>query len=98
MPFSSAQPAIASGSRVISATQKLRSLPNTTNWLAYGQIALNFDSIAGGAMYLPPEVLNSSLIRPVMVRKPSASMLPLSPVCSQPSSVSVLAVSSGRLW
>ncbi len=34
MPFSSAQPAIASGSRVISATQKLRSSPNTTNWLA----------------------------------------------------------------
>ncbi len=34
MPFSAAQPLIASGSRVISATQKLRSLPCTRNWLA----------------------------------------------------------------
>ena len=33
MPFSSAQPAMASGSRVISALTKLRSLPNTRNWL-----------------------------------------------------------------
>ena len=33
IPFSSAQPAIASGSRVISALTKLRSLPNTRNWL-----------------------------------------------------------------
>ena len=38
------------------------------NWLAYGQIALNFASMAGGAMYLPPEVLKSSLMRPVIRR------------------------------
>ena len=34
MPFSAAQPAIASGSRVISATTKFRSSPKTMNWLA----------------------------------------------------------------
>ncbi len=34
MPFSSAQFAIASGSRVTSATQYGRSLPKTMNWLA----------------------------------------------------------------
>ena len=61
-------------------------------------VASVFDSITGGAMYLPPEVLNSSLIRPVIRRKPSASTSPLSPVRSHPSSVSVFAVSSGRLW
>src|SRR6476646_10572553 len=40
------------------------------NWLAYGHIAMNFASIAGGATYLPPEVLKISLIRPVTVREP----------------------------
>ena len=58
---------------------------------------MNLASIAGGAMYLPPEVLNSSLIRPVMVRNPSESSDPLSPVRSQPSSVSVSAVASGQV-
>ena len=53
---------------------------------------MNFASIAGGAMYLPPEVLNISLIRPVTVRNPSASMAPRSPVRSQPSPVNVSAV------
>ena len=59
---------------------------------------MNLPSIAGGATYFPPEVLNNSLIRPVIVRKPSSSNCPLSPVRSQPSWVSVSAVLLGRLW
>ena len=45
-------------------------------------------------MYLPPEVLNRSFLRSVIRRKPSASSSPMSPVCSQPSSVERL---GGRL-
>ena len=58
---------------------------------------MNFASIAVGATYLPPEVLKISLIRPVTVRNPSASMLPTSPVRSQPSSVNASAVLIGQV-
>jgi hypothetical protein len=89
---------MASGSRVIRATQYLRASPNTSMWLAYGHIAMNRPSIAGGTTYLPLEVLNISLSRPVIRRNPSASSSPLSPVRSQPSGVNASAVLSGRLW
>jgi hypothetical protein len=44
-------------------------------------------------MFLPPEVMMMSFLRPTMWMKPSSSMLPRSPVCSQPST-SVSAVAS----
>ena len=44
-------------------------------------------------MFEPPEMI-MSFERSRMVRKPSASMLPTSPVCSQPPR-SVFAVASG---
>ena len=38
-------------------------------------------------MFLPPEVMIRSFLRSVIVRKPSASRWPTSPVCSQPSTI-----------
>ena len=61
-------------------------------------MALNWPSIADGAMYLPPDVLTRSFLRSVIVRYPSASSSPTSPVRKKPSSVNAAAVSSGRLW
>ena len=78
--------------------QKLRSSPCTTIWLASGQMPLNMPSMCGGATYLPPEVLNRSFLRSVIRRKPSSSISPMSPVCSQPSRVSDDALSASRLW
>jgi len=41
-----------------------------------------------GVMFLPPEVMMMSFIRSVILTKPSLSIVPTSPVCSQP----------GRRW
>ena len=38
-------------------------------------------------MFLPPAVMMMSFIRSVIARKPSASSVPTSPVCSQPSTM-----------
>lgn len=54
-------------------------------------------SIGAGATYLPLPVLNRSLTRPVTCRQPCASMCPLSPVRSQPSSVMASRLSTGSL-
>ena len=51
-----------------------------------------------GATYFPPEVLNRSFLRSVILTKPRSSTAPMSPVWNQPSSVSTSAVASGRLW
>ena len=69
MPLSAAQPWIASGSSVTSAVTKLRSAPCTSTWLTYGQMPLNFDSMADGATYLPPEVLIRSFLRSVILQE-----------------------------
>ena len=47
-------------------------------------------------MFLPPAVMMMSSLRPVIFRYPSASISPMSPVCSQPS-ISVSPVASGFL-
>ena len=44
-------------------------------------------------MFLPPAVMMMSFLRPVILMKPSESISPRSPVCSQPSTI----VSAGRL-
>ena len=41
--------------------------------------------MGAGAMYLPLLVLNMSLTRPVILRLPAASRVPLSPERNQPS-------------
>ena len=50
-----------------------------------------------GATFLPPAVTRMSFLRSVIVRKPSASISPMSPVLSQPSGASTSAVASGSL-
>ena len=57
----------------------------------------SLSSMGAGATYLPLLVLNRSFTRPVILRLPSASSAPLSPVLSQPSSVIACLVSSGSL-
>ncbi len=58
---------------------------------------LNRFSITWGATFFPPAVMMMSFLRSVMVRYPSASMKPMSPVLNQPSSVNTSAVSAGFL-
>ena len=53
-------------------------------------------STLAGAMFFPPAVMIRCFFRSVMRRKPSASAEPMSPVCSQPSTM-VSAVASGFL-
>ena len=79
------------------AETKLRSLPCTTNWLAYGQTALNWPSMICGAMYLPPDVLNRSFLRSVIRTNPSSSISPMSPVWNHPS-CSASSVACVMLW
>ena len=40
-----------------------------------------------GVMFLPPAVMMMSFLRPVILRKPSGSISPMSPVWSQPSTI-----------
>ena len=50
-----------------------------------------------GAMLFPPAVTMRSFLRSVMDRKPSASIVPMSPVANQPSARKTSAVASGFL-
>ena len=56
--------------------------------------AISSPSMYEGTTFLPFDSTSSSFFRPVMVRKPSASRCPRSPVCSQPSRM-VSAVACG---
>ena len=49
-----------------------------------------------GVMFLPLEVMMRSFLRPVIVTKPSLSIVPRSPVASHPS-LSASAVAAGSL-
>jgi hypothetical protein len=51
-----------------------------------------------GVMFLPDEVTMISLVRPAIVRKPSSSIVPRSPVLNQPSSLRTSLVSSSSPW
>ena len=57
--------------------------------------AFSLFSMGCGAIIFPPLVFSISFLRSVMERKPSASIIPMSPVRSQPSAVKAAAVSSG---
>jgi len=48
-------------------------------------------------MFLPPAVMMMSFLRPVILRKPSESNSPMSPVWSHPSTI-VSAVAAGVLY
>ena len=74
----------------------LRPSPTATTWETYGMVAAITPSTFAGATYFPPEVFIRSFLRSVMVRKPSASSFPMSPVWNQPST-SASAVRSGSL-
>src|ERR1051325_5673998 len=79
-----------------SAAGNLRSAPIKTTWLTKRD-ALIACSIGCGEMYLPPDVLNNSFLRSVMRKKPSWSIVPMSPVLNHPSLVKTARVSSDLL-
>ena len=49
-------------------------------------------------MFLPEEVMIISFLRSTTFRKPSSSISPMSPVCTQPSPSISAALASGFLW
>ena len=67
--------------------------PTTTTWPTIGFARIGSSS-AAGATFLPPAVTMISFLRPVIVRKPSESNAPMSPVLNQSPS-NVAAVASG---
>ena len=65
--------------------------PTTTTWPTIGLARIGSSS-AAGATFLPPAVTMISFLRPVIVRKPSSSNAPMSPVLNQsPSNASAVA-------
>ena len=85
----------ASGSIVTSTPTNGRPSPTTMHCEISACIRIRSSSTAG-ATFLPPAVTIISFFLPVMVRKPSSSSSPMSPVAYQPSAVnaSLVAVSS----
>ena len=59
--------------------------PTTMHWLISAWLR-SLSSSTAGATFLPPAVTIISFFRPVIVRKPSSSSSPRSPVRNQPSS------------
>uniref|UniRef100_A0A0K2V695 Uncharacterized protein n=1 Tax=Lepeophtheirus salmonis TaxID=72036 RepID=A0A0K2V695_LEPSM len=59
--------------------------PITIALLRRGISILIISSIKTGGTFSPPAVIISSLIRPVTLKYPSASTLPMSPECNQSS-------------
>ena len=74
--------------------RNLRRSPMTTgwdtNWSPFRAL-----SIGAGAMFFPFELTMISFFRSVIFRKPSPSMMPMSPVWNQPSGSIASAVASG---
>ena len=95
LPLRCFQPPNASGSMVISAAMNGLASPTTIAWLISG-CARSRSSRMAGATFLPPAVTMISFLRPMMVRKPSSSMAPRSPVWNQPSEKTALVSSSLR--
>mmetsp|Transcript_9200 Transcript_9200/g.25073 ORF Transcript_9200/g.25073 Transcript_9200/m.25073 type:complete len:201 (-) Transcript_9200:1335-1937(-) len=79
-------PVEPSATRVTKATLYLRLSPTIMTLDRAGQFCFRSASIGTGAMFSPPAPMISSLYRPVILRKPSTPMVPLSPLWSQPSS------------
>mmetsp|Transcript_42352 Transcript_42352/g.83187 ORF Transcript_42352/g.83187 Transcript_42352/m.83187 type:complete len:216 (+) Transcript_42352:795-1442(+) len=80
---------------VTSATLNFFLSPTIITFDMNGQLALMVSSMGMGAMFSPPAVMISSLIRPVMYTRPFSSICPTSPECSQPlSSIASLHLSS----
>ena len=75
--------------------RNLRLSPTTTQLAISGHSSITLFSIGTGDTFSPPAVTISSFRRPVTFTKPSASIIAWSPVCSQPSSSMVAAVSTG---
>ena len=83
----------ASASRVMSAATYGRSSPTTMHWDTSG-CARIASSSGAGATFLPADVTMISFLRPVIVRYPSSSSPPRSPVRNQPSASNAAAVAS----
>ena len=85
-PCSFAKCGISSGSSVTSATGYGRRSPCITACEIQRDCLRSFSTFAG-VRFLPPAVMMMSFLRPVILRKPSSSSSPRSPVWSQPSSI-----------
>ena len=95
-PRSAAQLPISVSSSVISAATYGRRSPTTSACEIHFEVFSSF-SMFCGATFLPPAVTRMSFFRSVILRKPSSSISPTSPVRSQPSSERTAAVASGSL-
>jgi len=95
-PWPASHPGSISASSVMSAPMNGFWSPTTTTCETSGWPRSRSSSSAG-ATFFPPAVTMISFLRPVIVRKPSSSRLPRSPVRNQPSS-NASAVASGLLW
>jgi len=65
--------------RVMKQDKNCLSSPMTIIYEAMGQSSWNLYSIGSGATFSPPAVMISSLILPVITKKPSSSNFPRSP-------------------
>ncbi|OQC22555.1 MAG: hypothetical protein BWX71_02384 [Deltaproteobacteria bacterium ADurb.Bin072] len=80
----------------MSAERYFRLSPMTATCSTYFD-AFRLFSMFWGEIFLPPEVTMRSLMRPVILRYPSLSISPMSPVRKNPSSVKASLVASGFL-
>jgi len=71
--------------RVMIAAKNLRASPTTMILEQIPQTSLKTYSIKIGATFSPPAVITNSFILPVILRKPSLSITPMSPECMNPS-------------
>ncbi len=84
LPLRCFQPVNASGSMVINAPMNGLASPTAIAWLISGW-ERSWSSSTAGATFLPPAVTMISFLRPVIVKNPSSSTAPRSPVLNQPS-------------
>ena len=80
-----------------SATLKGRLSPIAIACPTSGPAAFSLASMFAGDMFLPAALMMISFLRSTILRKPSSSNSPMSPVWSQPSSSTASRVLSGWL-
>ena len=86
-----------SASSTINAVLYGRRSPMQTAWPIRGLPDFSAASMFAGDMFLPAALMMISFLRSMIVRKPSSSIVPMSPVCSHPSASIASAVFSGWL-
>jgi UDP-glucuronate 4-epimerase len=95
LPAAAAHEASQSARGTSRATRCGRRSPQTMAWATSGR-SVSSPSIRAGDRLSPPELTIRSFLRSVMTMSPSASISPMSPVCSQPSRMASRVASSFR--